>query len=105
MQSMWFRRVRANPASTATEIHRTLSITLAELDGTEAFTHQLHAYLLHAAARTTATVPTQGIPKRRGLHHMNRYQISTSFPFGFIKRAGINEQKDTMLVYPALAQV
>jgi uncharacterized protein (DUF58 family) len=83
----------------------TLSVTIAELDGTEAFTHQLHAYLLHAAAGMTAVVATQGVPKRRGLHHMNRYQISTSFPFGFIKRAMINEQKDTMLVYPALAQV
>ena len=83
----------------------TLSLTLAELDGTEAFTHQLHAYLLHVAAGMTAVVATQGVPKRRGLHHMNRYQIFTSFPFGFIKRAMINEQKDAMLVYPALAQV
>jgi uncharacterized protein (DUF58 family) len=82
-----------------------LSVTLAELDGTEAFARQLHSYLLHAAAGTTATVPAEAIPKRRGLHHMNRYQISTSFPFGFIKRAFIFEQKDTMLVYPALAQV
>ncbi len=83
----------------------TLSVMIAELEGTEAFAHQLHAYLLHAAAGTTATVPTEAIPKRRGLHQMNRYQISTSFPFGFIKRAVIHEQKDTMLVYPALGQV
>jgi len=82
-----------------------LSVVLAELDGTEAFTIQLHAYLLHAAAGMTATVPTEAMPKRRGLHQMDRYQISTSFPFGFIKRATINAQKDTMLVYPALAQV
>jgi uncharacterized protein (DUF58 family) len=83
----------------------TLSVMIAELDGTEAFTQQLHAYLLHAAAGTTASVPSEAIPKRRGLHQMDRYQISTSFPFGFIKRAVIHEQKDTMLVYPALGQV
>jgi uncharacterized protein (DUF58 family) len=83
----------------------TLSVMIAELDGTEAFAHQLHAYLLHAASGTTAIVPTEAIPKRRGLHQMNRYQISTSFPFGFIKRAVTHEQRDTMLVYPALGQV
>ncbi|HEX8522008.1 MAG TPA: DUF58 domain-containing protein [Tepidisphaeraceae bacterium] len=83
----------------------TLSVMIAELDGTEAFVHQLHAYLLHAASGMTASVPTEGIPKRRGLHQMDRYQISTSFPFGFIKRAVVHQQKDTMLVYPALGQV
>ena len=35
----------------------------------------------------TATVPVELLPKRRGLHRLNRHQISTSFPFGFIKRA------------------
>src|SRR5439155_17552489 len=45
------------------------------------------------------------MPKRRGLHEMNRYQVSTSFPFGFIKRAVERRQKDTVLVYPALGQV
>ena len=83
----------------------TLSVMLAELDGTEAFKQQIHAYLLHVAAGMTAVVPTEATPKRRGLHQMERYQISTSFPFGFIKRAVVNSQKDTMLVYPALGQV
>src|SRR5712691_11564080 len=71
-----------------------LSVSIAELDGTEAFTHQLQSYLLHAAAGTTAVVPAQAVPKRRGLHQMERYQIATSFPFGFIKRAVIHDQKD-----------
>jgi uncharacterized protein (DUF58 family) len=82
-----------------------LSVALAELDGAEAFTRQPQSYLLHAAARMTALVPIEVIPKRRGLHEMNRYQLSTSFPFGFIKRAVMREQKDHMLVYPALGQV
>jgi uncharacterized protein (DUF58 family) len=82
-----------------------LSVTLAELEGTEAFTHQLHSYMLHAAAGSTAVVATEATPKRRGLHQLDHYQISTSFPFGFIKRAVVHRQKDTMLVYPALAKV
>src|SRR4051812_3243881 len=82
-----------------------LSVALAELDGAEAFTKQPQSYLLHAAAKNTAVVPIEVVPKRRGLHEMNRYQISTSFPFGFIKRAVEHRQKDTMLVYPALGQV
>ena len=83
----------------------TLSVCCAELDGAEAFTRQPQSYLLHVAARMTASVPIEVIPKRRGLHELNRYQISTSFPFGFIKRAVVREQKDLMLVYPALGAV
>jgi uncharacterized protein (DUF58 family) len=82
-----------------------LSVCLAELEGAEAFTRQPQSYMLHAAGRMTAVVPIQVVPKRRGLHEMNRYQISTSFPFGFIKRAVERMQKDTMLVYPAIGQV
>src|SRR5205085_7076654 len=82
-----------------------LSVVLSELDGAEAFMRQPQGYMLHAAARTTAHVPIEVMPKRRGLHEMDRYQLSTSFPFGFIKRAVEREQKDSVLVYPALAQV
>ena len=43
--------------------------------------------MLHAARRNDRDRPDELIPKRRGLHEMERYQLSTSFPFGFIKRA------------------
>ncbi len=82
-----------------------LSVCLAELDGAEAFTRQPQSYMLHAAAHNVATVPIQVNPKRRGLHEMHRYQVSTSFPFGFIKRAIERRQKDNVLVYPALGKV
>ena len=82
-----------------------LSVCLAELDGAEAFTRQPQSYMLHAAAKNTAIVPIEAIPKRRGLHEMHRYQISTSFPFGFIKRAVERRQKDNVLIYPALGKV
>src|SRR3954454_4507237 len=82
-----------------------LSVCLAELDGAEAFAKQPQSYMLHAAAKMTATVPIEVMPKRRGLHEMNRYQVSTSFPFGFIKRAVERREKDSCLVYPALGQV
>lgn len=82
-----------------------LSVTLSELDGAEAFTRQVRAYLLHAAAGVTAKVPVEVMPKRRGQHQMGAYQLSTSFPFGFIKRAVQKREADTMLVCPPLGHV
>jgi uncharacterized protein (DUF58 family) len=87
------------------KIWPSLSVSLGELDGTEAFTAQPYCYMLHAAPGMTASVPIEMIPKRRGLHVLERYQISTSFPFGFIKRAAIGREKDTLLVFPAMAEV
>jgi uncharacterized protein (DUF58 family) len=81
------------------------SISLAELDGVQGFVRQPQSYLLHAAAQTDATVPVQVIPKRRGLHTFDRYQLSTSFPFGFIKRAIERRHTDAIIVYPATARV
>src|SRR5256886_12270700 len=82
-----------------------LSVTVAEIDGVEAFAKQPHGYLLHAAPRLTVTVPVELIPKRRGLHTLDRHQISTSFPFGFIKRALDRRSEDHLLIYPALGVV
>ncbi|HEV7298588.1 MAG TPA: DUF58 domain-containing protein [Tepidisphaeraceae bacterium] len=82
-----------------------LSVGLSELDGVEAFTKQPSSYLLHAAGGMTASVPTEVVPKRRGLHELNRYQISTSFPFGFIKRALERRHADTLVVYPPIGKV
>jgi uncharacterized protein (DUF58 family) len=82
-----------------------LSVTVAELDGAEAFVKQPHGYLLHAAPKMTARVPVELIPKRRGLHKFDRHQISTSFPFGFIKRALERRREDHLLIFPAMAAV
>jgi uncharacterized protein (DUF58 family) len=82
-----------------------LSVTVAEMDAADAFTRQPLAYMLHAAPGTTAVVPTELIPKRRGLHTLNRYQVWTSFPFGFVKRAILRQHKDVLLVYPAIGHV
>src|SRR4051812_20766882 len=82
-----------------------LSVTVAEIDGAEAFVKQPHGYLLHAAPKTVATVPVELQPKRRGLHTLDRHQISTSFPFGFIKRAIDRRQEDHLLVFPATGGV
>lgn len=84
------------------------SVQVAELDGVEAFKKQPHAYLLHAAGRkggSSAKVQVEVTPKRRGVHALDRYQIATSFPFGFVKRAVIRHQDDSILVFPALARV
>jgi uncharacterized protein (DUF58 family) len=99
------------PTTVSYEFHNrkrfwpSLSITLSEVEGSEAFTQQPHAYMLHAAAGMTAVVPIELIPKRRGLHMLGLFQLSTSFPFGFIKRALDRRHDDTLLVYPALGIV
>lgn len=82
-----------------------LSVTIAEIDGVDHFRRQPQAYLLHVAPRQTAAITGEAVPKRRGMLVLDRYQISTSFPFGFIKRAAIRRARDSMLVFPALARV
>jgi len=103
--------VVGRPATILYEFHNhkrfwpSLSVNLAELDGVDSFHAQPAAYMLHAAARMTATVPTEVLPRRRGLCRLNHYQISTSFPFGFIRRALTLGQTDSMIVYPAVGKV
>lgn len=82
-----------------------LSVGVAEIDGADGFLRQPQCYLLHAAPATTAAVPAELFPKRRGLHELDRYQLSTSFPFGFVKRATNRRDKDTILVLPPIGEV
>lgn len=82
-----------------------VSVTIAELDGVEGFVKQPHGYLLHAAAGMSASIPVELVPKRRGVHALDEHQVSTSFPFGFIKRAVNRRRKEELLVYPAIGQV
>lgn len=83
----------------------TFSVTLSELDGHEAFTRQPQTYLMHAAAGSVANVPADLMPVRRGPYHLNRFQLSTSFPFGFIKRAVDRAVAESVIVHPAIAHV
>ena len=82
-----------------------LSVSLGELDGVEGFVRQPLAYLLHAAGGQAPAVPAEVTPKRRGVHTFDRYQVSTSFPFGFIKRAVERAAQDTIIVHPAVGTV
>lgn len=82
-----------------------VSVSVAELDGAEGFTKQPQSYMLHASSGSTASVPTELVPKRRGIQEFNRYQVSTSFPFGFIKRAIERSQRDPILIFPPLTRV
>lgn len=82
-----------------------LSVVVAELDGVEGFTTQPQCYMLHAAPQMTASVPVLAIPKRRGLHQLDRFQVATSFPFGFVKRAVNAGHRDVLLVHPPIGQV
>ncbi len=82
-----------------------LSVTMAEGDGLDAFTRQPTAYMLHCANRTTASVPAEVMPRMRGVFEFDHFQLSTSFPFGFVKRAVNRRQKDSVVVLPAIGQM
>ncbi|HMB96798.1 MAG TPA: DUF58 domain-containing protein, partial [Tepidisphaeraceae bacterium] len=103
--------VVGRPMAISYELHNrkrfwpSLSVTIAELDDTDAFQRQPLAYMMHTAARTTTLISSPLTPTRRGLHHLDRHQVLTSFPFGFIRRATLLSHKDSLLVYPALAEV
>lgn len=79
-----------------------LSVSLSEIDGVEAFARQPSAYMLHCANGMTASVPAELVPLRRGVFELDHYQLSTSFPFGFVKRAVNRRQKDSLVVLPAI---
>ena len=40
---------------------------------------------------------------RRGLHELDHFQLVTSFPFGFVKRAIDQRHKDEVCIFPPLA--
>jgi uncharacterized protein (DUF58 family) len=91
--------------SNTKRIWPSLSVCLAELEGAEAFTEQPHAFMLHAAAGKSASVPITVVPKRRGPHKLTSFQLSTSFPFGFVKRAMMGKSEDSILIFPAIGVV
>ncbi|MGN6505626.1 MAG: DUF58 domain-containing protein [Tepidisphaeraceae bacterium] len=81
------------------------AVTVAEIDGYDLFTRQSRAYLLHAPNKGSAVVPSEVIPIRRGVFELDRFQLSTSFPFGFIKRALDRRVRDSILVLPAIGSM
>jgi len=82
-----------------------LSVTVAELNGSEAFVKPPLAYLLHAAAGAHVVIGTELMPRRRGLYAFDEFQVRTSFPFGFIRRAQRHRQPETFIVFPAIGRV
>lgn len=81
------------------------SISLMELDGAAGFARAPGGYMLHAAAGMTATVPAEVMPQRRGVYEFDRYQLATSFPFGFIRRAAVARHKDAIVIFPPIGTV
>ncbi len=81
----------------------TFSLTIAELDvggRGKVFDRQPHAYVLHVAGGMAAEVAADIVPVHRGWIELDRLQLSTSFPFGFIKRAIVRRVSDRLLVGP-----
>jgi uncharacterized protein (DUF58 family) len=82
-----------------------MAVTLAELEGVEAFSRQPRAFVLHVAPRGSTAALCEAMPRRRGVHQLHRFQLSSSFPFGFIRHAAIRGVKESLLIYPAIAEV
>jgi uncharacterized protein (DUF58 family) len=82
-----------------------LSVGLSEMDGVDGLQVPPRTYMLHAAAGMTATAPAEMALRRRGLYQFDRYQLSTGFPFGFIRRSRIGRHPDAFLIFPAIATV
>ncbi len=83
----------------------TISVSVDEQDGVEAFVRQPRAYLVHAPPSGTVGVPVTLLPKRRGLHQLDRYVVSTGFPFGFLRQATERRRADSIVVYPPVGRV
>ena len=81
------------------------SIVVSELDSVTAFSRQPHAYLLHTAARQTAVITCEVLPRRRGIYPLNEFQLTTGFPFGFVRRSIEGSQFERLLIYPAIGSV
>jgi uncharacterized protein (DUF58 family) len=82
-----------------------MSVTVTELDGVEGFHQPPQAYLLHAAPGKTASIPCELLPQRRGVYELDHYQLSTTFPFGFIKRSLRGRQRERVAIFPPVAEV
>ncbi len=79
-----------------------LSVSISEFERFDAFVRQPIAYLLHCANHHVAIVPAEVFPNQRGVVTFNRYQLTTSFPFGFVKRAIHRTQKDSLVILPPI---
>ncbi len=87
----------------------TLSVTISELDAGGAgdrLDRQPTAYLLHAPPGGEASATAEITPLARGWIRFDRHQLTTSFPFGFVRRSLTRRRlPDRLLVHPASGAV
>jgi len=78
-------------------------LVISELDGTdEALRGKPHGWVLHCGPGATLQAQTVGWPTRRGAIELNRIRISTTFPFGILRKSIIVSQPGRVLIYPRL---
>jgi uncharacterized protein (DUF58 family) len=82
-----------------------MALNISEVDGVSAFYRQPRGFVLHLTGNGTASTVATVLVKRRGVYHLDRLQISSSFPFGFIKQAVNKRLKESVLIYPPIGQV
>ena len=80
-------------------------MTVAELDGVEAFTKQPQAYMLHAAPRMTAIVPARGHAQAPRAASARSLSDQHEFSVRVHQARDRARQPESILVYPALAEV
>lgn len=59
-------------------------------------------WVLHVGPRQSVLAEAPCWPLRRGMLHFERITLSTSFPFGVVRRVAEIERHDALLVYPQI---
>jgi uncharacterized protein (DUF58 family) len=78
-------------------------LVISELDGADqALRGKPHGWVLHCGPRATLQAQTVGWPTRRGAVHFNRIRVSTTFPFGILRKSIIVAQPGRVLIYPKM---
>lgn len=79
-------------------------LIVSEEDGTASGVLEAppHGWVLHVGPKSTVQAETIGWPHRRGLIRLRRVRITTTFPFGIVRKSVLVEQSGRVVVYPRL---
>jgi uncharacterized protein (DUF58 family) len=79
-------------------------LVITELEGVREGTlrGKPHGWVLHIGPRATLQAEAVAWPVRRGTIHFNRVRITSTFPFGILRRSVTFSQPGRVVVYPRL---
>ncbi|MEX0741999.1 MAG: DUF58 domain-containing protein, partial [Phycisphaeraceae bacterium] len=78
------------------------SLRVEELDGAERLSGRAQSYCLHVGPGATGRADGVGWPTRRGEVRFKRIRVSTTFPFGILRKSVIFNQSASTFIFPRL---